>query len=93
MDFDIAGTCGFGRQPPPPRPALARADSSATGFRPFRGEITAKDTLIIGDRGVVAVAVDQIRTVSKARLGDKIGSLSKDEAAVLRRIITEMYGE
>ena len=39
------------------------------------------------------VAVDQIRTVSKARLGDKIGSLSKDEAAALRRVITEMYGE
>ena len=39
------------------------------------------------------VAVDQIRTVSKVRLGDKVGSLSKDEAAALRRVITEMYGE
>ena len=39
------------------------------------------------------VAVDQIRTVRKVRLGDKIGSLSKDEAAALRRVITEMYGE
>jgi len=39
------------------------------------------------------VAVDQIRTVSKIRLGDKIGSLRKDEAAALRRVITEMYGE
>jgi mRNA interferase MazF len=39
------------------------------------------------------VAVDQIRTVSKKRLGEKLGSLSKDEAAVLRRVITEMYGE
>jgi mRNA interferase MazF len=39
------------------------------------------------------VAVDQIRTVSKGRLGDKIGSLSKGEAAALRRVITEMYGE
>ena len=39
------------------------------------------------------IAVDQIRTVSKARLGDKIASLSKDEAAALRRVITEMYGE
>ncbi len=39
------------------------------------------------------VAVDQIRTVSTVRLGDKIGSLSKDEAAALRRLITEMYGE
>ena len=39
------------------------------------------------------IAVDQIRTVSKVRLGDKIGSLSMDEAAALRRVITEMYGE
>jgi mRNA interferase MazF len=39
------------------------------------------------------VAVDQIRTVSKIRLGDRIGSLNKDEAAALRRVITEMYGE
>ena len=39
------------------------------------------------------IAVDQIRTVSKSRLGDRIGSLNKDEAATLRRVITEMYGE
>lgn len=39
------------------------------------------------------IAVDQIRTVSKIRLGDKLGALSKDEAAALRRMITEMYGE
>ena len=39
------------------------------------------------------VAVDQIRTVSKTRLGDKVGTLSRDEAAALRRVITEMYGE
>ena len=39
------------------------------------------------------VAVDQIRAVSKVRLGDKIGSLNVDEAATLRRVITEMYGE
>lgn len=39
------------------------------------------------------VAVDQIRTVSKARLGERIGSLSSAEAATLRRVITEMYGE
>ncbi len=41
----------------------------------------------------VEVAVDQIRAVSKARIGEKIGSLSKDEAAGLRRLITELYGE
>ena len=39
------------------------------------------------------VAVDQIRTVSKSRLGAKAGRLSPDEAQALRRVITEMYGE
>jgi len=39
------------------------------------------------------LAVDQIRAVSKARLGDRISSLSKNDAAALRRVITEMYGE
>jgi mRNA interferase MazF len=39
------------------------------------------------------VAVDQIRTVSKSRLGRRMGKLSNDEATALRRIITEMYGE
>jgi len=39
------------------------------------------------------IAVDQIRTISKSRLGAKIGSLTEEEAAALRRIITEMYGE
>lgn len=38
-------------------------------------------------------AVDQIRTISKSRLGAKLGKLSADEASVLRRLITEMYGE
>ena len=39
------------------------------------------------------IAVDQVRTVSKARLGASLGSLSEAEAAALRRLITEMYGE
>lgn len=39
------------------------------------------------------IAVDQIRTISALRLGDKIGALSIDEASDLRRLITEMYGE
>ncbi len=39
------------------------------------------------------IAVDQIRTVSKARLGKKLGALSNEEAGALRRLITEMYGE
>jgi mRNA interferase MazF len=39
------------------------------------------------------VAVDQIRTISKARLGEKLGVLPPAKAAALRRLITEMYGE
>jgi mRNA interferase MazF len=39
------------------------------------------------------IAVDQIRTISKARLGDKLGELSSKQAANLRRLITELYGE
>jgi mRNA interferase MazF len=39
------------------------------------------------------IAVDQIRAVSKIRLGSRIGSLSADEASALRRLITEMLGE
>ena len=38
------------------------------------------------------IAVDQIRTISKIRLKNKIDVLAEDEAAQLRRIITEMYG-
>ena len=39
------------------------------------------------------IAVDQIRTISKARLGKKLGALSHSDASTLRRLITEMYGE
>ena len=39
------------------------------------------------------IAVDQIRTISKSRVGDKLGTLSTREAGRLRRLITEMYGE
>ena len=38
------------------------------------------------------VAVDQIRTISKARLGARIGVLTTVEAEALRRLIVEMYG-
>ena len=38
------------------------------------------------------IAVDQIRMISKARIGDRLGKLSDDDAAALRRLITEMYG-
>lgn len=39
------------------------------------------------------IAADQIRTISKSRLGRKVGALSASEAAALRRLLTEMYGE
>ena len=39
------------------------------------------------------IAVDQIRTISKRRLGRRIDRLSPSDAAKLRRIIAEMYAE
>ena len=39
------------------------------------------------------IAADQIRTITKARLGRKLGALSAADASALRRLITEMYGE
>ena len=39
------------------------------------------------------VAVDQIRTVSKDRLGKRLDHLSAADAARVRRLIVEMYGE
>ena len=41
----------------------------------------------------VEIAVDQIRTISKKRLKDKIDELSSGDAAKLRNLIVEMYGE
>jgi mRNA interferase MazF len=37
------------------------------------------------------VAADQIRIVSKGRLGKKIGALSAADSAALRRLLGEMY--
>lgn len=39
------------------------------------------------------VAVDQIRTISKKRLTNRIDRLSTAKAAQLRKLITDMYGE
>lgn len=39
------------------------------------------------------IAVDQIRTIAKTRLGKRLGRLTPEAAALLRRVITEMYGE
>ncbi|MGI5868184.1 MAG: type II toxin-antitoxin system PemK/MazF family toxin [Kiritimatiellia bacterium] len=48
---------------------------------------------IVCDGKRAEIAVDQIRTISKQRLGRKLGTLSESDAAALRRLITEMYGE
>jgi mRNA interferase MazF len=45
------------------------------------------------DRRAAEIAVDQIRTISKARIGKKVGTLPAAKAGALRRLITEMYGE
>ena len=39
------------------------------------------------------IAVDQIRTISKQRLGRRLDELEPATAVQLRRLITEMYGE
>ena len=39
------------------------------------------------------IAVDQIRTISKERLGRRLDRLEPALAEHLRRLITEMYGE
>ena len=39
------------------------------------------------------IAVDQIRTISKQRLKNKLDQLSDIKAAQLRKLITDMYGE
>ena len=39
------------------------------------------------------IAVDQIRTISKQRLKKRIDKLSDINAAQLRKLITDMYGE
>lgn len=38
------------------------------------------------------IAADQIRAISKQRIGRRLDRLSREEAVQLRRIITEMYG-
>ena len=39
------------------------------------------------------VCAEQIRAISKARLGEHLGTLSKSEAACFRAPLTEMYGD
>jgi mRNA interferase MazF len=39
------------------------------------------------------ICADQIRSVSKSRLGKKIGAISRKEASALFELLTEMYGQ
>jgi len=53
-----------------------------------------RSRLQIGCAGKKAeIAVDRIRTISKQPLKQKIDLISPEDAAQLRRLITEMYGE
>jgi mRNA interferase MazF len=38
------------------------------------------------------IAIDQIRTIDKARLGDRIDVINEAEAYQVRHVITQMYG-
>ncbi len=39
------------------------------------------------------ICADQIRTISKARLGKRLGKLAKAKASALRQLLAAMYGE
>jgi len=39
------------------------------------------------------ICVDRIWTISKSRLGERVGELTPGEVAALRGLLTEMYGE
>ena len=39
------------------------------------------------------IAVDRIRTISRQRLRQQLDRLTAEDAAHLRRIVTDMYGE
>jgi mRNA interferase MazF len=47
--------------------------------------------IVLGEKEA-EIAVDQIRSLSKARLGDRIDKIDEGAAAALRHIVTEMYG-
>jgi mRNA interferase MazF len=48
---------------------------------------------VICARRKAEIAVDQIRTISKDHLGERLDHLSAADAARIRRLIVEMYGE
>ena len=48
---------------------------------------------VVCDGQDAEIAVDQIRAISKRRLGRRIDRLSQSDALELRRVISEMYCE
>jgi Growth inhibitor len=58
----------------------------------IHGEWRTHLTVKAGDRDA-DIMVEQIRAISKSRVGKKLGTLSTRDAALLRRVITELYGE
>jgi mRNA interferase MazF len=48
---------------------------------------------IVCARRKAEIGVDQIRTISKERLGKRLDMLKPAESAEQRRLISEMYGE
>lgn len=48
---------------------------------------------IVCARRKAEIAVDQIRTLSKERLGKRLDGLAPTVAGQLRRLISQMYGE
>ena len=48
---------------------------------------------VTGVRRKAEIAVDQIRTISRNRLVKRLDELSTVDAARVRRLIVEMYGE
>lgn len=56
--------------------------------RRWRGRIQ-----VVCDGQEAEIAVDQIRAISKRRLGRRIDGLSRSDVLELRRVISEMYCE
>ena len=81
----------------PRAPTAGNVDARRQGYlRNYMKPIQLKVAAVgnsRGDRLPSAIAVNQIRTVSTSRIGERLGMLSDADAGALRRLITEMYGE
>jgi antitoxin MazE len=63
------------------------------GVKKWAKECAAEERVEIKKRAKADVCAEQIRVISRRRLGDKIGALSDVDAAALRELLSEMYGE